>query len=430
LADGDVSALYQAGGQDLRILGTNTTITVNAGIPLSATQGNDSLATFIGEGAHGPITYAKLSGPEWLTVSPQGQLSGLPPHATTKLTLRVRISDTANHVLEQDFILVTRNGGVVSEFWLNNNPVHPVLLKAPRTPPYSLGFSPDRVEFLDQAEIAGNQGETYCNNLFAWLVPPTTGDYRFWIAADDDAVLELSTDEKPYHAKVIASSRTAKPREWNHHPEQASAVIPLIAGQRYYLTARLRQTKGPDHLAVAWSGPGIEQQVIPGSALQFYRDQTAGVTLDVWRKPDAAADLMKSIYPTTPPQTQVLSSFFTNGLGSNYAARYHARLIPEKTGTYTFWIASGDASELRLSTDETPDNKRTIATVPGYSEINRWDKFASMKSVPIELVAGKRYYIEAVIHQGGGGFDNLSVAWLPPDGIRGVIPGRNLENIR
>jgi hypothetical protein len=30
----------------------------------------------------------------------------------------------------------------------------------------------------------------------------------------------------------------------------------------------------------------------------------------------------------------------------------------------------------------------------------------------------------------GGDFDNLSVAWLTPGGIRGVIPGRNLEAIR
>ena len=398
---------------------------------MSATQGNDSLAPFIGEGVHGPITYTKLSGPEWLTVSVQGQLAGLPPQSAAQQTLRVRMTDTANHALEQDFTLATRNGGVVSEFWLNNNIVHPLLVKAPRTPPYGLGFSPDRVEYLGQAEIAGNQGEAYCNNLFAWLVPPTTGDYHFWIAADDDAVLELSTDEKPYHARVIASSRTAKRHEWNHHPEQASAVIPLIAGQRYYLTARMQQTKGQDHLAIAWSGPGIPQQVIPGSALHFYRDQTAGVTLDLWPNPGAAADnLMKSVYPTIPAQAQVLSSFFTKGLGNHYAARYQARLIPEKSGAYTFWIASGDASELRLSTDETPENKRTIATVPGYSEINRWDKFASMKSVTIDLIAGKRYYIEAVIRQGGGGFDNLSVAWLPPDGIRGVIPGRNLECVR
>ena len=106
-----------------------------------------------------------------------------------KQTLRVRMTDAANHVLEQDFTLVTRNGGVVSEFWLNNNPVHPLLVKAPRTPPYSLGFSPDRVEYLGQAEFNNPQGESYCNNLFAWLVPSTSGDYRFWIAADDEEPL-------------------------------------------------------------------------------------------------------------------------------------------------------------------------------------------------------------------------------------------------
>ena len=431
LIDDEVTALHKAGGEELRILGTDTTITVNAGVPLSPTQGNDSLATFISEGVHGPITYTKLDGPTWLMVSAQGRLTGQPPSSTANQSMRVRMTDAANRSLEQDFILVTRNGGMVSEFWLNNNVVHPLLVKAPRTQPYHLGFSPDRVEFLSQAEIAGNQGDNHCTNLFAWLVPPTSGDYRFWIAADDEAVLEVSTDEKPYHARVIARSPTVKPRDWNAHPEQASAVIPMIAGQRYFLTARMQQTTGPDHLAVAWSGPGISQQVIPGSALQFYLDPSAGVTLDLWPKPGAAADgFLKSTYPSTPPQTQSLPAFFSKGLGQVYVARYQARLIPEKSGVYTFWIASGDESELRLSTDETPDNRQRIASVPGYSEVNRWDKFASMKSATIELVAGKRYYIEAVMRQNGGDFDNLSVAWLPPDGVRGVIPGRNLEALR
>jgi hypothetical protein len=204
----------------------------------------------------------------------------------------------------------------------------------------------------------------------------------------------------------------------------------LLAGQRYYLSARMRQTTGSDHLALAWSGPGIAQQVIPGSALQFYHDPSAGVRLDLWPiTSGATADILKSHYPSTQPQTQLLRDFFSKGLGNSYLARYQAQLIPEKTGPYTFWIASGDTSELRLSSDDTPAMKRTIASVPGYSEINRWDKFASMKSPVIELEAGKRYYIEAVVRQGGGAFDNLSVAWQPPEGVRGVIPSRNLEYI-
>ena len=428
LSDEEVTALHKAGGEELRLLGSNTTITVNAGNRLSSLQGNDSLATFFSEGVHTPITYTKLDGPEWITVSNQGQLSGMPVQADKPRSLRVRLTDANNKSIEQDFSLVTRNGGMVSEFWLNNNPVHPLLLKAPRTPPYSFGFSPDRVDFLAQAEMPSNQGEAYFDNLFAWLVPPTSGDYHFWIAADDNAVLELSTDEKPYHSRAIAHSQTVKPHEWGASPEQESEVIPLIGGKKYYLTARMQQTTGQGHLAMAWSGPGIPQQVIQGTALQFYNDATAGVTLDLWPNPSKSADeLIKSLTPA--PQSQLLTSFFTKGLGNHYFARYQARLIPEKSGPYTFWIASGAGSELRFSTDETPENKHKIASVPGYSEVNRWDKFASMKSQTIELVAGKRYYIEAVMNHSGD-FDNLSVAWLPPGGIRGVIPGRNLEAIR
>jgi hypothetical protein len=100
----------------------------------------------------------------------------------------------------------------------------------------------------------------------------------------------------------------------------------------------------------------------------------------------------------------------THNWADKYAQRVFGYLIPQESGEYIFWIASDDGSELMLSTDENPANAKRIAHIAAYSSRHQWNKFPSQKSVAIKLEAGKKYYIEAIMFEGGGG-DNLAVAW-------------------
>ena len=100
------------------------------------------------------------------------------------------------------------------------------------------------------------------------------------------------------------------------------------------------------------------------------------------------------------------------------------------TGSYTFWIASDDKSELWLSTDDNPVNKVKIASVPDWTDSRQWDKFPSQKSAAIPLTADPRYYVEALQKEGDGG-DNLAVGWARPGQATSapseVIPGSVLS---
>ncbi|MBI3854731.1 MAG: hypothetical protein HY293_03470, partial [Planctomycetes bacterium] len=97
------------------------------------------------------------------------------------------------------------------------------------------------------------------------------------------------------------------------------------------------------------------------------------------------------------------------------------------TGNYVFWIASDDQGELWLSTDEDPAHKEKIASVPDFTSSREYTKHASQQSKAIELKAGRRYYIEALQKEGGGG-DNISVKWKLPNGAEEVpIPGHRLS---
>ena len=130
---------------------------------------------------------------------------------------------------------------------------------------------------------------------------------------------------------------------------------------------------------------------------------------------------------TEPDVTESLPTFeCPTNWAERYATRVRGFLHPPASGAYTFWSASDDASELRLSTDEAPANARLITHVQWYTSPRGWDETASQKSTEVRLEAGARYYIE-VLHKEGGGGDHLAVAWSRDGGDREIIDGRYLS---
>ncbi len=61
-----------------------------------------------------------------------------------------------------------------------------------------------------------------------------------------------------------------------------------------------------------------------------------------------------------------------------------------------------------------------------YTAPRQWNKYPTQQSIAITLQAGKKYYIEA-LHKEGGGGDNLAVAWQIPGGAQSVIAGQYLS---
>jgi xyloglucan-specific exo-beta-1,4-glucanase len=100
------------------------------------------------------------------------------------------------------------------------------------------------------------------------------------------------------------------------------------------------------------------------------------------------------------------------------------------TGSYTFWIAGDDNSELWLSINDNPENKVKIGWVSEWTDSRQWNKFSTQKSPTVTLTEGQRYYVEALQKEGGGG-DNLAVSWAKPGESTSapseVIPGSVLS---
>ncbi|MCW1923424.1 PA14 domain-containing protein [Luteolibacter arcticus] len=284
--------------------------------------------------------------------------------------------------------------------------------------------SPDDSGYVQHFEAPSGWGENYGQRLSGYLIPAATGNYTFWIASDDGGELRLSTDANPSNKKTIASVNGATGNQsWTDQTSQQSAVIALIAGQRYYVEALQKEGNGGDHLAVAWQGPGFARTRISGNNLEYPDTYRPAMRREIWLGNATTTP------PATPPSSEnALFTFKSSaGIADNYSDRISGFVVPPVTGSYTFWLACDDDGQLRLSTDENPANAAQIASVAGSTGVEAWDTGASQKSAARTLIAGKRYYIETRHREGTGG-DHVAVAWEGPGITRKVIANEYLEH--
>jgi hypothetical protein len=147
--------------------------------------------------------------------------------------------------------------------------------------------SPDLVRYEPYFELwaggdintaAPSTADNYGDQIVGYFYPPTTGNYTFYLSADDNAALYLSTDDNPANKKLIAqetvwsnqreyttsggaSDLTAKDSsqfastEWpTKDTGSGGAKITLTAGKAYYIEALHKEGTGGDNLSVSTDG--------------------------------------------------------------------------------------------------------------------------------------------------------------------------------
>jgi hypothetical protein len=193
-------------------------------------------------------------------------------------------------------------------------------------------------------------------------------------------------------------------------------------------------------------GDGRSNQVefafgLDPSAAEDFSD---GITRERWENIPGSrvADLTGSRngFLLAPDSRVLVPGVNEAGSSEAYGARYRGFLTAPVSGTYYFWIAGRNESELwfadgsitKTSGGETVAltnryGKQRIAWVedpgpgPNETQIHEFDKFLSQRSRAVQLQAGQSYYFE-VLHQQSGGADHVAVAWQVPGAASAIIP--------
>jgi len=193
-------------------------------------------------------------------------------------------------------ILCSDGAGPLREYWLNlsrrSTPVWSILDLATQVAGTPEAFAPSGNSLPGDFIGPVNWDDNYGQRFRAFLCPPRTGFYKFWIASDDESVLFLSSDNAPTNKTPIAYvSGWTDPQQWNKLDGQRSVDIYLEGGRRYYIETLHREGYYGDNMAVAWTGPFMN--ATPQVIEQRYLDPYT---------PAATAT------PVTPPRCDLLQA--------------------------------------------------------------------------------------------------------------------------
>ncbi len=211
------------------------------------------------------------------------------------------------------------------------------------------------------------------------------------------------------------------------------AFVEMIRDRK---TGKFEQIEHLRWIAVLIESPGATPYQVPEHVMKRsgvrgvvpdrpYQNPRADKVFYLYEQlPDSCGNIVETpMERRRADEVTALSKFEApSNAGEMYFARVRGWVYPPQTGEYVFSITSDDDSDLFLSRDDKPDNKKFITSVQGWSD----PKDLSRKSKPVHLEKGKRYYIEAVHRELDGG-DHLTVAWQGPGVEQGVIAGNYLS---
>ncbi len=119
----------------------------------------------------------------------------------------------------------------------------------------------DSVYLKDRIDDCASGRDQFAARYSAWLTAPASGEFTFYLAADDSAEFWLSPGEDAAKLQKLCEAPYYMPR---HHfaPGRTSAKVKLVKGKKYALAVHFKDAVKDDHVALAWEGPGIKKSII------------------------------------------------------------------------------------------------------------------------------------------------------------------------
>ncbi|HIL69260.1 MAG TPA: hypothetical protein EYG38_05365, partial [Verrucomicrobia bacterium] len=419
-------------------------------------------------------TYSELSGAVTLTTAAQtpDTIYTITLKGLKDISQNV-VSEGANAIVEP--FAFTKTGVLKFSYWgdvTGGAPITGATVVNLTDDPRSFA-PPDMVltvhSFDSRDAFPDDSHNNYGATIEGLITPTESGDYHFFLRSNGASELFVSIDENPLN-QVFQAEEMACCKPFQEPADLAFQTtldpVPLIAGKSYYIRAIYKEGVAEDYCQVAWrkttdTTPARDLLPIPSEFLSSLEDLVvpapvnggtpnadgtlvategglsrvawngSGVNLAFYPEKFRGKHRLEQITlePRTDDQGRFVSYFETPNSGDinvapegdffdNYAVILYGFIHPSETGSYRFALAADDAAELHLSTDENPTNSVRIASEPQWNPVRSFGSTdrrpnGENLSAGVELEAGQKYYVEAIMKEGGGG-DNLAVAWKGP----------------
>ena len=298
------------------------------------------------------------------------------------------------------------------------------------------GFNPG--DASDAAKDADSDGVTNLQEYKDGTDPADTTKPAVLSAV---ATGTFDTVKITFSEEVTAASATTLA---NYTITPSLAVTAATYAKKVVTLTTAKQTPGATAYTVAVSGvvDGSKNAVAAGTKAVFYsyiQGRNGVLKFSYWKNiPGNPVDNLLSDprYPASPDEvTAVFSMNSRDALPTDsleaYGGKMEGYITPTESASYDFFLRSDDASQLYLSTDDKPANLGLIAEETGCCGAFMAPGEPETTAAPIALVAGKKYYIQVLYKEGGGG-DYAQVAWrkstdTKPAGSLTPIPGQFLS---
>jgi len=133
--------------------------------------------------------------------------------------------------------------------------------------------------------LTNSDNNTYGGRMRAWITPEETGDYEFFIRADDQGELRVSLDDKfdkfddpdviANELPTAVDTSAGDTFQETGTDDSVSQPVHLEKGKRYAMQALWKESNGGDYLQIAWRKVGDTTAAdqltpIPSRFLSYY----------------------------------------------------------------------------------------------------------------------------------------------------------------
>jgi uncharacterized protein (DUF1800 family) len=203
---------------------------------------------------------------QWTQISGKTALIAAPTLAATQITLPsagtyvFRASATVGSTTSTDELTITilpplapDAGKALAEYWFGiSGSTVATIANSVHYPNY-----PQAHRMVTTLSSNASLAEQFGERTRGFLLVPTTGIYRFFLAANETAEFRLSSDASPANLALKASvTQAVTVGDFSTQSTQASAEITLTAGQRYAFEILRKDEWSTDHCTLMWQQPG------------------------------------------------------------------------------------------------------------------------------------------------------------------------------